>query len=340
MKHPFHNEEPQLIEHLGRNFCKVLRWLPVMAIALFGTVHAQAWPTKPVRIVVPVSAGGTTDILARMVGAALSQNLGQQFVVDTKPGAAGAIGSLEVARAPADGYTLLLATSSSHAVAPAVARQLTYNPVDDFTPIALVAEANNLLLVAPNVEAKDVKELLALAKQKPGFLNYVSSGIGSFGHLTFALFASQANVQMTHVPYKGTAAAITDLVSGQVHLAADAIPSGLPHVKAGRLRGLAVTGPRRSPLAPEIPTIAESGLPGYAVTSWFGLYGPRGIPPQMAQRINEEVNKALHSPEITARFASMGIDAGKGSPADFATMVASDTARWSRLAKELKIQLD
>jgi len=311
-----------------------------LAFVFLNGAYAQAWPNKPVRIVVPVSPGGATDLLARVVGQALSQNLGQQFVVDSKPGAAGAIGSLEVARAPADGYTLLLATSSSHSVAPALSKNLRYNPVEDFTPIALIAEANNVILVSPSLQVKDFKELIALAKQKPGYLNYVSSGNGSFGHLTFELLAAQAGVQMTHVPYKGTAAAIADLTSGGVHLAADAIPSALPHVKDGRLLGLAMTGPRRSSLAPNIPTVAEAALPGFSVVSWFGLYAPRGLPPQLAQRINEEVNKVLKSPDMVARFANLGVDAGKGSPADFANMVAADTDRWSRLAKDRKIQLD
>jgi tripartite-type tricarboxylate transporter receptor subunit TctC len=275
-----------------------------------------------------------------VISQALSQNLGQQFVVDGKPGAAGAIGSLEVARAPADGYTLLLATSSSHSVAPALSKNLRYNPVDDFTPIALIAEANNIILVSPSLKVKDFKELMTLAKQKPGFLNYVSSGNGSFGHLTFELMASQAGVQMTHVPYKGTAAAIMDLASGGVHLAADAVPSALPHIKEGRLQGIAVTGSRRSPLAPNIPTVAESGLPGFAVVSWFGLYAPKGLPPALALRINEEVNKVLKSPEMVARFAALGVDAGKGSSAEFAAMVAADTERWSKLAKERQIQID
>jgi tripartite-type tricarboxylate transporter receptor subunit TctC len=306
----------------------------------FLSVQAQTWPTKPVRVIVPVAPGGTTDLLARVISQALSQNLGQQFVVDGKPGAAGAIGSLEVARAPADGYTLLLATSSSHSVAPALSKNLRYNPVDDFTPIALIAEANNMVLVSPTLKVKDFKELMTLAKQKPGFLNYVSSGNGSFGHLTFELMASQAGVQMTHVPYKGTAAAIMDLASGGVHLAADALPSSLPQIKEGRLQGIAVTGSRRSPLAPNIPTVAESGLPGFAVVSWFGLYAPKGLPPALALRINEEVNKVLKSPEMVARFAALGVDAGKGSSAEFAAMVAADTERWSKLAKERQIQID
>ncbi len=326
---------------LATTLGKALRWLPAVALAASGVAHAQAWPAKPVRIVVPVSPGGTTDLLARMLAEALSKNLGQPFVVDAKPGAAGAIGSLEVARAANDGYTLLMGTASTHSVNPAISTQLKYNAVDDFTPIALVAEANNVLLVAPKLEAKDVKEMLALARAKPGYLNYSSSGIGSFGHLSFEYLASQAGgIVLTHVPYKGTSASITDIASGAVHMAVDALPSALPFVKDGRLRALAVTGPRRSSLAPEIPTLSEAGVPGFSLVSWFGLYGPRGMNPQLAQRINEEVTKVLASPDMVARFTTMGIEPAKGSPADFAAMVATDTARWSRVAKEIKLKVD
>jgi tripartite-type tricarboxylate transporter receptor subunit TctC len=324
------------IVHCGR----ALRWLPALALAASGLAHAQAWPGKPVRLVVPVSAGGTTDMLARVVGEALTRNLGQQFLVDPKPGAAGALAAREVARSPADGYTLLVATSSTHSVAPAVSPRLPYKPVEDFTPIALLAEANNVLLASPTINVKSVAQLVDMARKKPGMLNYSSSGIGSFGHLVFARLGSQAGVTLTHIPYKGTSSSITDLVSGQVHLAVDALPSALPYVKDGRLRGLAVTGPRRSPLAPDIPTVAESGVPGFAVVSWFGLYAPRGLPPELARRINEEVNKVLQAPEMTSRFAAMGIEPGRGSAADFAAMVAADTAQWSRLAKELDIKVD
>ncbi len=321
---------------------KALRWLPVVALAACGVAQAQtaAWPNKPVRLVVPVAAGGTTDLLAREVGQALSKSLGQQFVVDGKPGAAGSIGSIEVARAPADGYTLLVATSSTHAVAPAISSNLRYNPVEDFTPIGLLAEANNLLLVSPSVPAKSMPELLAFARGKPGFLNYASSGNGSFGHLVFELFKGEAGVFLTHIPYKGTAAAIPDMVAGSMHLAVDALPSALPHVKDGRLKGLAVTGPRRSALAPDIPTIAEAGLPNFQVLSWFGLYAPRGLPPELQRRINEELNKVMRSPEIAARFAQLGIEPGRGTAAEFAAMVAADTARWTRLAKERNIKAE
>jgi len=312
----------------------------LLAVAMFATslVHAQAWPTKPVRLVVPVSPGGTTDLLARVVGEALQKTTGQPFVVDGKPGAAGAIGSVEVARAPADGYTLLVATSSTHAVAPAMYNNLRYDPVADFTPIALLAESNNLLLVSPATGAKNIKELLELIRKKPGQFNYVSSGIGSFAHLSFELLKQDANLFITHIPYKGTGATITDLVSGQVHLAMDAIPSGLPHVKEGRVKGLAVTGSHRSPLAPEIPTLAESGVPNFSVMSWFGLYAPRGLPPELQRKINEEVIKVMARPEIAARFAQLGIEPGKGSAADFAKMVAADRAKWTELVKQRHIK--
>lgn len=323
----------------GRSLGRVLRWLPALAVAVTGLAQAQ-WPTKPVRLVVPVSAGGATDQLARMIGHSLSQNLGQPFVVDVKPGAAGAIGAVEVARAPADGYTLLVATSSTHAVAPALSTQLRYNAVDDFTPIGLLAEANNLLIRSPSVPVKDLKELLALAREKPGYLNYVSAGPGSFAHLTFEYFMARSGVVLTHVPYKGVSAAIPDMIAGSVHLGAESLSTALPNVKEGRLRGLAVTGLRRSPLAPEIPTVAEAGVPGFSVVSWFGLYAPRGLPPELALRINEEVNRVLRSPEMVARFANLGIDPGSGSPVQFAAMVAEDTARWSRHAKETKIKLN
>jgi tripartite-type tricarboxylate transporter receptor subunit TctC len=318
-----------------------------VAVAASGLAHAQApaqapaqaWPAKTVRVVVPISVGGTTDLLARLIGQAMAQATGQPFVIDNKAGAAGAIGSAEVARAPADGYTLLVATSSTHSIAPHMTAKLPYNVFDDFTPIALLADANNVLLVSPSVPAKNVSELLALAREKPGYLNYATSGIGSWGHLAFELFAGQAGVTLTHVPYKGTGSSIADLSAGTVHLALDALPSGLPHAKTGRAHALAVSGPHRSALAPDVPTLGET-VPGFAVTSWFGLYGPKGMSPELAKRINAEVNKAMQTPELVARFASLGIEAGRGSPADFGAMVVSDSARWGRLVKERNIKLD
>ena len=324
----------------GRLASPRLRWLPALALAASGLAHAQAWPSRPVHIVVPFAPGATTDLLARTIGKQLSQNTGQPFVVDSKLGAGGAIGSSEVARAPADGYTLLLTTSSTHAVAPAMSTQLPYNTTTDFTPIAHLADSPLLMLGTPTNDVRSAAELIALARQKPGFVNYSSSGVGTIAHLTTEAFKAQAGVSITHVPYKGTAQAIPDLMSGVVHLSWDSIGSGLAPAKDGRVRALAVSGPTRSPLAPEIPTIAESGLPGFSVLVWFGLYGPRGMSPQLAKRINDEVNKVLQSPEMVSRFASLGIEPGHGSPADFAAMMATDIARWSRLAKELKLKVE
>ncbi|RJG03263.1 tripartite tricarboxylate transporter substrate binding protein [Noviherbaspirillum sedimenti] len=324
----------------GQRVPVAIRWLPVLALTASGLAQAQDWPSKPVRIVVPIAAGSATDLLARMVGQALSETTGQPFVIDNKSGAVGAIGSNEVARAPADGYTLLIATTSTHAIAPHVSTKLPYNAVKDFTPIAFLTEANNLLVVSPTLPVKNVKELLALAREKPGYLNYVSSGVGSFGHLSFELLAAQTGVSFTHVPYKGTGAALQDLMSGAVHMALEAIPSALPKVKSGMAGALAVSGAHRSAIAPDIPTIAESGVPGFSVQSWFGLYGPRGMPPELTQRINEKVNKMLQSPNMVVRFQAMGIEAGRGSPADFAAMVANDSARWGRIAKERNIKME
>lgn len=319
---------------------KTLLVLPAIGLLMAGVVHAQTWPAKPVRIVVPFSAGGPSDLVARAVAQALATNLGQPFVVDNKSGATGGIAAVEVARASPDGYTLLAGTSSTHSVAPALSTQLRYKPVEDFTPVALLATANNVILLSPTIDVRNMRELFAFARAKPGFLNYSSSGIGSFPHLTLELLQNQAGVSFTHVPYKGTSSSITDLVSGSIHLAVDTTSTALPFVKDGRLRALAVTGSRRSPLLPDVPTVAESGLAGYSVSSWFGLYGPRAMPPQLAQRINDEVNKVLRSPEMAARFTTLGIEPGKGTPDEFANMVAADTVRWTKAVKDLKLKVD
>jgi tripartite-type tricarboxylate transporter receptor subunit TctC len=319
---------------------RALCWLSVVALAAPGLANAQPWPTKTVRILVGFSPGATTDLLARVFARQLSQNTGQPFVVESKLGAGGAIAAQEVARAPADGYTLLVTTSSTHSVAPAMSTKLPYNTVTDFTPIAHLADSPLVMLASPTIGVKNVAELIALARQKPDSLNYSSSGVGTLGHLTTEAFKAQAGISMTHVPYKGSAQAIPDLMNGNVQITWDSIGTGLAPAKDGRVRALAVSGPRRSPLAPDIPTISESGLPGFSVVFWFGLYGPAGMSPQLAQRINEEISKVLRSPEVVSRFAELGIEAGRGSPADFGAMVASDTARWSRVVTENKIKAE
>jgi tripartite-type tricarboxylate transporter receptor subunit TctC len=318
--------------------CKV----GVLALALLsaGLVHAQAWPTKAVRIVVPFSPGGTADFLARLVGEALQKNTGQPFVIDTKTGAGGTIGAGEVVRSAADGYTLLLATSSTHSVAPAVRKDLPYNTSTDFTPIALLAEANNLLLVSPSVGAKTLNELVALARQKPDALNYSTGGTGTQSHLAFEFLKVQAGIELTHVPYRGTGASINDIIGGTVQMTWDSLPTGLPHVKAGRLLGLAVSGTNRSPLAPDIPAAGEV-IKGFSNTTWYGVYGPRGLSPELTLRINQEINKALQGADVVAKFqTSLGSAPGKSTPAEFAAVVAAERDRWTRLIRERGIKLD
>ncbi len=322
----------------GHSLGRAIRWLPVVALAASGLAHAQAWPAKTVRIVIPFSPGATTDALGRLIAQQLQLRTGQTFVAENKLGASGALGAGEVARAPADGYTLLFTTSSTHAVAPAMGGKLPYDTVNDFTPIAHVADSQLVLLGSPTLSAKNLTELLAMAREKPGSINYSSSGVGTIAHLTTEAINSQANVSLTHIPYKGSAQAMPDLISGAVQVTWDAVASGLPHVREGRVRALAVSGPQRSSMAPDVPTVAESGLPGFSVMAWFSLYGPKGMPPELAQRINTEVNAILQSPEIIERFKRMGIEPGRGSPADFAAMVANDRARWTRVVKERNLK--
>ncbi|HSV83987.1 MAG TPA: tripartite tricarboxylate transporter substrate binding protein [Ramlibacter sp.] len=319
----------------------LLRIIPVLALAVATVAHAQAWPAagKPVRVVVPFAPGGTTDLMARLLAQQLAQSTGGQFVVDSKPGASGAIGSIEVARAAPDGHTLLVTTSSTHSIAPALSSQLRYDAVKDFTPIAHLGDSPLIILASPTVGVRSMAELLELARKRPGYLNYTSSGVGTIAHLTFEALKAQTGVSMTHVPYKGTGAAIADLTSGVVHLSLDAVATGVPHVTGGRLRGMAVTGPRRSQLAPDVPAVDET-VPGFRVVTWFGLYGPRGMSPELTRRIGDEVVKVLQSPEMTQRLRTMGLDPGPTTPADFAAMVAADRERWSRLVSTLKIKVD
>jgi tripartite-type tricarboxylate transporter receptor subunit TctC len=303
--------------------------------------RAQGWPSRPVRLVVPFPAGGATDLLARAITPRVAQALGQNIVVDNRAGAGGSLGSGEVAKAAPDGYTLLIATNSTHAIGPHLNPNLPYKavgPESDFTPIVHVASATNLVLVPLSLPVKDIGELIAYAKARPGQLNYASSGNGTIVHLTTEAFKTQAGVFVTHIPYRGTALAIPDLVSGKVHLLFDSVVSGLPHVKDGKLKALAVTGKTRSPLAPEVPTVAESGLPGFESTTWFGIYGPKGLHADIVARLNAEFNAAVRSAEVAERLARVGAEPARANtPAQFAQLVAADSARWAALIKERRI---
>ena len=305
---------------------------------------AQSYPSKPIRLVVPFPAGGATDLLARALAQRLGQGLGQTVVVDNKSGGGGALGLAEAAKAASDGYTLLVATSGTHAIGPHLKPKLPYKTTgakSDFTPIAHVADISNVLLVPLQLPVANVKELIAYAKARPGQLNYASSGNGSVVHLTSEAFKAQAGIYVTRIAYRGTALAVPDLMSGDMHMLFDGISSGLSLAKDGKLKALAVTGRVRSGLAPELPTVAESGLPGFVCTTWFGIYGPRGLPNPITARLNAEVNKAMQSAEVRERLARLGADvAAANTPAQFAAMVQADSERWAAIIRERKISLD
>ncbi|WP_409338045.1 Bug family tripartite tricarboxylate transporter substrate binding protein [Curvibacter microcysteis] len=298
-----------------------------------------AYPNKPLRLLVPFPAGGATDILARTVSQKLGERLGTTVVVENRPGAGGTIGSDLVAKAAPDGYTLLLATSSTHAIGPALNPRLPYDPVHDFSPIAQVGLAPSIMLVPNSSPAHTVQEWIQHARRNPGRLNYASSGNGTIVQLTAELFKAQAGLFVVHIPYKGTALAIPDLVSGKLDVLFDSLPTGLPHVRDGRLRALGVTTLKRSPLVPELPPIADV-LPGFESTTWFGLYGPKGLPADLQTRLNTATQQALADPEVRDKLARLGIEGVTGSPAQFAALVAADAAKWKKIIVERKITGD
>lgn len=317
-----------------RSFCAALFLVLSPALAA-----AQSYPSKPIRMVVPFPPAGATDILSRELARQLSDRLKQPVVVDNRPGAGGTIGSDLVAKSAPDGYTIQMATSSTHSIGPSLNPKIPYNALTDFTPIAHVANSVNVLLVAPNIKAANVKELIALLKANPGGFNYGSSGNGTIVHLTGELFKSATGTYVLHIPYRGTALVIPDMVTGQVHLLFDNIASAMPHIKDGRLRALAVTSSKRSPLLPDLPTVADT-VAGFESVTWFGVFGPKGLPPEVVQKLNAEINAVLRTPEFQERLKALGYDAAGGSPADFARVVATDTAKWAALIKERKIVAD
>jgi tripartite-type tricarboxylate transporter receptor subunit TctC len=315
------------------------RLLAVLALAA-GSALAQSWPTKPVKVVVPFPAGGPTDVLTRVLSDKLAAALGQPVVVENKPGAGGSIGSDLVAKSPPDGYTLVMATTSTHSIGPYLVAKFPYDPQKDFTPIVWVGNATNILVVSATLPVGNVAELIALAKKDPGKLNYATSGIGTVVHLTSEHFASMAGVKLTHVPYKGVQLSIPDLISGQVSILFDNIMTAQPHIKGGKVRALGISSPQRSPLVPDVPTIAESGLPGFESLTWFGLFGPAGTPAPIVERVNAEINKALKDPEILARFATLGFEPAGGTPADFAAVVERDARKWSKVIKDANVKAE
>lgn len=316
-------------------------WLAGCTLGMVPQVQAQAqhYPTKPVRLIVPFPAGGATDLFARTLSQKLGEKLGQSLVVENRPGAGGTLGSDLVAKASPDGYTLLLATSSTHSIGPNLNPRMPYDAVKDFTPISQVGNAPSIMLVPNSSPAKTVKEWIDYARKNPGRLNYASSGNGTIVQLTAELFKAQADLFVVHIPYKGTALAIPDLVSGKVDVLFDSLPTGLPHVRDGRLRALGVTTLKTTPLAPGVPPIADV-LPGYESNTWFGLFGPKGLPADVVSRVNTAANQVLQDAEVIDKLQRLGIESVGGTPAQFTAMLAKESAKWKKIISERKITLD
>lgn len=307
----------------------------LLAVLAFAAPAQTNYPTRPVRIIVPFPAAGTTDILARDVAQTLTQTTGQPFVVENRPGAGGNIGSDLVAKAAPDGYTLLMGTVGTHAINPSLYAKMPYDHVKDFVPIILVAGVPNVLEINPQLPVNSVQELIAYAKTNPGKINFASSGSGTSIHLSGELFKTMTGVQMTHVPYKGSAPALQDLVGGQVQIMFDNLPSSLALIKAGKLKPLAVTSAARSSVLPDVPTVAESGLPGFEASSWFGLLAPAGTPKEIVAKINADVAKWLATPEAKEKLQAQGAIVASGlTPDDFAKHIANETTKWAKVVKE------
>lgn len=306
----------------------------VASSLLPGGVFAQeTWPSKTIRLVIPFPAGGATDILGRIVAQELNKALGVSVIADNRAGAGGNIGAELVAKSAPDGYTLLMCTIGTQSINASLYTKLGFDPIKDHAPVTLVATVPNVLVVHPSVPAKNVKELIALAKSRPGKLNYGSSGNGSSVHLSGELFKSMTGVFMTHIPYRGSAPAVADLLAGQIDLMFDNLPSVLPHIKAGKLRALAVTSPKRSPAMPDLPTIAESGVPGYDATSWFGVVAPAGTPPAIVSRVQQTISRALTTPEVREKLQGMGAEPVGNSPEVFDQFIRAEAAKWAKVVK-------
>ncbi len=308
--------------------------LATLALATAGA-FAQAWPAKPIRIIVPYPAGGTSDILARALGPEITKALGQQVLVDNKPGATGKLGADMVAKSPADGYSLLLADIGSLAIAPSVFPQLPFDPVKDFAPVIMVAYSPHILAVHPSVPAKDAKELVALAKAKPDSLNFAISGIGGANHLAGIEFAMRSGIQWTYIPYKGGAQAISDVMGGQAQVLFNGMLATYPAVKDGRLKAVAISSSKRFAAAPDIPTVAESAnLPGFETGSFQGIVAAAGTPPDVVAKLHSTITQILATPEMQERLAKAGAETRPGTPAAFGGFIASEKARWAKVVKD------
>lgn len=308
----------------------------VCGAALLGwgaAASAQNYPSKPVRFVIPFAPGGSTDTLARAMGGKLAELLGQQVVIDNRPGANGDIGTGIVARAVPDGYTIVLGYIANFGIGPSLYDKMPYDPVKDFAPITQVAGASNILVIHPSVPAKNFKEFIAYSKANPKKVTFASASVASVGHLTGELLNDLAGIDMVHVPYKGSGQAISDLVGGHIKVMISGMASTLPHVKSGKLRGIATTGARRTPATPDLPTIAESGFPGFEATSWFGVLAPAGTPRPVVARLNKDIIRALQDPAVAKRLADVGFEITTGTPEQFAAYIQAEIKKWAKVVK-------
>jgi tripartite-type tricarboxylate transporter receptor subunit TctC len=328
---------------------RITRTLAALALAMLASLalamlasgaHAQAWPAKPIKWVVPFAPGGTTDILARTIGDKLAIALGQPVIIENKPGAGGGVGADYTAKAPADGYTIMGGTISTHAINASLYKSLPYDPVKDFAPITLIARVPNMLVVNPDVPAKNVAELIALMKANPVKYTFASSGNGTSQHLSGELFKTMAGVEMQHIPYKGSPPALQDVVGGQVTMTFDNITTAWPLAKGGKLRALAVTTAKRSSVAPEVPTLAESGLAGYEVGSWQGVFAPAGTPPEIVKRLNAEIVKIIRMPDVNEKLTALGAEPVGNTPEEFGALVRAEVGKWADVVKKSGAKVD
>jgi len=303
------------------------------AMIVSGSVAAQSYPSRPIRLVVPFTPGGTTDIIARVVGNRLGESMGVQVVIDNRAGAAGNIGAELAARAKPDGYTLFMGHIGTLAVNPALYAKLPYDPVKDFAPISMVTLVPNLLVVHPALPVKSVKELISLARARPGKLLYGSTGAGGTPYLAVEYFKLLAKVDLVEIPYKGAAPLTTDLIAGEIALTITGIPAVLPHVKSGRLKALAVSSAKRSPAVPDLPTLSEAGLPDYEATAWYGILAPAGTPREIVAKLNAEISGGLRHPEVADRLLAEGAEPGGSTPEQFAAFIRAETTRWAAVIK-------
>jgi len=321
----------------------LVRWFALSLAFVCAAAHAQAtpeaWPTKPVKLILPFPPGGGTDILGRIIAERMAADLGQPVVIENRGGAGGNVGAEAAAHSAPDGYTIVL-VAPSLAISPSLYAKLNYDPIRDFAPVSLVGTVPNVMVINPSVPAKDLREFIALAKAKPGGMNFGSGGAGTSNHLAGELFNLEAGVKLVHVPYKGVNLAMNDVVAGQVQMVVIGLPAALPFIKAGRLRALAVINPTRLPAIPDVPTAAEAGLPNYEVTTWYGVLAPAGTPRPIVNRLNAELVRVMRAPDLQERFAATGTEPRTCTPEEFGDFIRQEMAKWGKVVREAGLKAE